>query len=79
MEFYTLELAWTLDMKHLIYSFYFTLIENSAYPYWKVECVGSLAKVAVKIYFTFKERGLSYSLCSHFNYDFLASFLIRIT
>lgn len=40
VEFYSLEPAWTLDMKHLIYRFYFTLIENSAYPYWKVECVG---------------------------------------
>lgn len=32
--------------------------------------LGALAKVAVKIYFAFKERGPCYSPCSYFNYDF---------
>lgn len=32
--------------------------------------LGSLAKVVVKIYFTFKEKGACYSPHSYFNYDF---------
>lgn len=57
-------------MKRLIYSFYFTLIETLLTLIGRSNVLGSLAKVAVKIYFTFKERGTCYLPCSHFNYDF---------